>query len=95
MTDAQWDSLRKAVEGTLARPLSAFIIDCPWLPKWHGVSMLDYFGSDETWFEANKAAIERFPDAAFIPGVTVESRSNTLWNWERLNLAAGLQSLSA
>jgi uroporphyrinogen decarboxylase len=34
--------------------------------------MLDYFGGDEAWFEANKAAIERFPDAAFIPGFWAE-----------------------
>jgi Uroporphyrinogen-III decarboxylase len=68
MNDLQWESLKAAVEGRSGAPTSAFIVDCPWLPGWRGRTILDYFGSDEIWLEANFSAIERFPDAAFIPG---------------------------
>jgi uroporphyrinogen-III decarboxylase len=72
LNDQQWDSLRGAVSGKPGRPMAAFIVDSPWIPNWHGVSILDYFASDEVWFEANRAAIERFPGAAFIPGFWAE-----------------------
>ncbi len=72
MNDQQWNSLLDAVRGRPGGPTAAFIIDSPWLPNWRGVSILDYFGSDEAWFEANRAAIERFPGAAFIPGFWAE-----------------------
>jgi uroporphyrinogen-III decarboxylase len=72
MNDAQWESLCAAVSGKSEAPLSAFIIDSPWLPNWHGASLLDYFSDDETWFEANRVAIESFPDAIFLPGFWAE-----------------------
>ncbi len=72
MTDTQWTALREVIEGRRKKPLAAFIIDSPWLPNWQGRTILDYFASDATWFEANKAAIEAFPDAVFLPGFWAE-----------------------
>jgi uroporphyrinogen-III decarboxylase len=72
MNDRQWEALRGAVGGEGGGATAAFIIDSPWLPNWRGDSIIDYFGSDELWFEANRAAIERFPGAAFLPGFWVE-----------------------
>jgi hypothetical protein len=44
MTDKQWDDLKDVVDGKLLKPLPVgFIIDSPWLPNWHGISILDYF----------------------------------------------------
>jgi uroporphyrinogen-III decarboxylase len=72
MDELQWNSLCDAVRGKPGHPTAAFIIDSPWIPGWRGASILDYFASDEVWFEANRAAIERFPGAAFIPGFWAE-----------------------
>jgi uroporphyrinogen-III decarboxylase len=69
MTDKQWNALLSAVRGkALDPPLAGFIIDSPWLPNWAGMDILDYFASDELWFEANRKAIEAFPEAVFLPG---------------------------
>ncbi len=69
MTNAQWEELTTICRGgkSRTRPVG-FIIDSPWLPGWYGVSMLDYYTSDRTWFEANKKAIETFPGVLFLPG---------------------------
>jgi uroporphyrinogen decarboxylase len=72
MTDAQWESLCATVEGKPSKPAAGFIIDCPWLPNWYGITILDYFTDDEAWFAANKAAIDAFPSAVFIPGFWAE-----------------------
>ncbi|MHC4737201.1 MAG: uroporphyrinogen decarboxylase family protein, partial [Planctomycetota bacterium] len=45
-----------------------FIIDSPWLPGWAGISILDYFSSEQMWFEANLKAVQRFPEVMFLPG---------------------------
>ena len=69
MTDPQWKQLVAVLDGQmLARPPIAFIIDSPWLPNWFGIDILDYFSSDELWFEANRKAIETFPEVTFLPG---------------------------
>jgi uroporphyrinogen decarboxylase len=69
MTDKQWDRLVSIVEGKAQQDVSAgFIIDSPWLPGWYGISLLDYFSSDELWFKANLAVSEAFPDILFLPG---------------------------
>jgi uroporphyrinogen-III decarboxylase len=52
----------------LARPPIGFIIDCPWLPNWFGCDILDYFTDQDLWFEANRQAIETFPQVIFLPG---------------------------
>ena len=69
MTDEQWDTLRKTVGGNVETPLPVgFIIDSPWLPNWSGISILDYFTSDEKWLRANLKALNEFPDVMFLPG---------------------------
>jgi uroporphyrinogen-III decarboxylase len=69
MTDAQWDLLKSTIQGEQSAPLPVgFIIDCPWLPNWYGVTMLDYFSNDEVWIDANLKAIREFPDVMFLPG---------------------------
>ena len=69
MTNQQWKSLLAVIRGETSRPLPvAFIVDCPWLPNWHGVEIVDYLSSENVWFEANRRAIETFPDIWFLPG---------------------------
>ena len=69
MTERQWNELRAVIEGqTLPRPPIGFIIDCPWLPNWFGIDILDYFTNEALWFEANRKAIETFPEVTFLPG---------------------------
>ena len=69
MTEKQWNQLVDIVEGKYSgSPVSAFIIDSPWLPGWHGISNLSYYNSEEAWFKANMAAINEFPEAIFLPG---------------------------
>jgi uroporphyrinogen decarboxylase len=73
VTSEQWEKLLKVLDGEVFEPLPVgFIIDCPWLPGWAGVSTVDYFSSDEMWFEANLKAIRRFPDSFFLPGFWAE-----------------------
>jgi len=69
MTDKQWQILLDLIAGKAVMPLPVgLIIDSPWLPGWVGVSTLDYFSSDEIWFEANKRAVETFADVMLLPG---------------------------
>ena len=69
MTDLQWNRLVSVVNGDAQSALPVgFIIDSPWLPNWYGITLLDYFSSDELWLRANLAAIERFPTVMFLPG---------------------------
>jgi uroporphyrinogen-III decarboxylase len=69
MTDKQWNDLLEILKGKEQRTLpKGFIIDCPWLPNWYGISILDYFTSDELWLKANLAAIDTFPEVMFLPG---------------------------
>ncbi len=73
MNAVQWDKLTQIVEGKEVTPLPvAFIIDSPWLPGWYGVSALDYYTSEEIWFDANLKAIQSFPDVIFLPGFWAE-----------------------
>ncbi|MFC2136938.1 uroporphyrinogen decarboxylase family protein [Bacteroidota bacterium] len=69
MTDKQWNNLLDIVNGDVKKEIPiAFIIDCPWLPNWYGISILDYFSNDDIWYKANMKAIETFPDVMFLPG---------------------------
>ena len=73
MTQEQWNTLLAVVNREpLDGPPVGFIIDSPWLPNWAGMSILDYLASETLWFEANMRAIERFPDALFLPGFWAE-----------------------
>jgi uroporphyrinogen decarboxylase len=61
--------LLRTIKGeTLPRPPVGFIIDCPWLPNWYGVRILDYFSDNAIWLESNLKALRAFPDALFLPG---------------------------
>ncbi len=69
MTDDQWNQLLAVIRGgTLDRIPTGFIIDCPWLPGWHGTTIAEYLSSETIWLEANLAAINRFPETWFLPG---------------------------
>lgn len=69
MNNEQWNLLLKTVKGEVpSNPVTGFIIDSPWIPGWAGVSTLQFYASEETWFEANKKAIETFPETIFLPG---------------------------
>ena len=69
MTDQQWETLKKVINGEKIEPLPVgFIADSPWLPGWYGIKILDYFSNDELWLKANLKAIQEFPDIMFLPG---------------------------
>lgn len=69
MTTKQWEILVSAANGKNISELPVgFIIDCPWLPNWYGISILDYFTNDQLWLDANFKAIDTFPDVIFLPG---------------------------
>ena len=69
MTSQHWEDLLSVIAGDKPdKPPIGFIIDSPWIPGWFGVSTIDYYTNDKIWFEANKKAIETFPEAMFLPG---------------------------
>jgi len=69
MNQQQWDRLLAVIGGEDVAPApAAFIIDSPWLPKWAGMTILDYYTSDDCWLEANLAAHKAFPEFLFLPG---------------------------
>ena len=69
MTDEQWQDLLAVIRGERGDPLPVgFIIDSPWLPGWCGMAVADYLSSENLWFEANRRAIETFPECLFLPG---------------------------
>jgi uroporphyrinogen-III decarboxylase len=69
MTDEQWKKLVSVINGNVITPLPVgFIIDSPWLPGWAVITTLDYFTSEQIWFDTNIKAIKKFPDITFLPG---------------------------
>jgi uroporphyrinogen-III decarboxylase len=69
MTTNQWEELLSVINGEKKNTKTiGFIIDSPWLPGWAGVSLLDYFTSDDAWWFANKKAADTFPEVIFLPG---------------------------
>ncbi len=69
MRPEQWDKLLAVINGeSVEPPLVGFIIDSPWLPGWAGFSALDYYSSEQMWFEANLKAVKQFPEVIFMPG---------------------------
>ncbi len=69
MTKTEWNLLLEILDGKQCSPLPmAFIIDSPWLPGWHGISIMDYYASDSLWLDANFKVIKTFPDLIFLPG---------------------------
>lgn len=73
MNDQQWNTLLSVIRGETPAVLpTGFIIDSPWLPKWAGHKILDYFTDDRIFFEDNLKAIRTFPETMFIPGFWAE-----------------------
>ena len=69
MTGEQWEKMLQVIEGrAFDPPMVGFIIDSPWLPNWAGMTILDYFSSEQKWFDANLKAVQEFPEITFIPG---------------------------
>ncbi len=69
MRPEHWNNLLAVINGEAVEPLPVgFIIDSPWLPGWAGISVLDYYSSEQMWFEANLKAVKQFPNAIFLPG---------------------------
>jgi uroporphyrinogen decarboxylase len=73
MKDIQWENLIKIIEGevTKEKPMG-FIADSPWLPKWYGSSIIDYYEDPEIWFNSNIQAMKEFPEVMFLPGFWAE-----------------------
>ncbi|AQT69341.1 methylcobalamin:coenzyme M methyltransferase [Anaerohalosphaera lusitana] len=73
MTQKQWETLLRTINGELIEPMPVgFIIDSPWLPEWNGIDKLEYFTSDTAWFETNLRAVKEFPDVLMLPGFWAE-----------------------
>jgi len=69
MTGEQWTNLLAVINGEVVEPMPVgFIIDSPWLPGWAGITVLDYYSSEQMWFEANLKAVKQFPQVIFLPG---------------------------
>ncbi|MBT3242277.1 MAG: uroporphyrinogen decarboxylase [Bacteroidetes bacterium] len=69
MTDTQWQTLLSVINGDKFKQYpTGFIIDSPWLPNWAGMSIMDYFSSEEMWFQAHLKAAKTFPETIFLPG---------------------------
>jgi uroporphyrinogen-III decarboxylase len=69
MNDQQWNTLISIIRGDLLPKLpTGFIMDSPWLPKWAGCTIMDYFTEDRAFLEANLKAERAFPETIFLPG---------------------------
>ncbi len=69
MNGQQWQTLVATIRGERVAPLpTGFIIDSPWLPNWAGHTILDYFNSEQIWFEDHLKAATTFPRTIFFPG---------------------------
>jgi len=69
MHDQHWSQLVSVIRGEVVRPLpTGFIIDSPWLPRWAGHTILDYFTDERVFLDDNFKAIDEFPDTMFLPG---------------------------
>ena len=94
MTNQQWQLLLETVHGkTPEKPVTGFIIDSPWIPGWAGITTLQYYSSEEIWFQANLKAIETFPEIIFLPGFwsefgmcTEPSAFGSKMVWDQFNL---------
>ena len=69
MTNQQWNTIVSVVRGETLYPLPVgFIIDSPWLPKWAGHTILDYFTDERIFLADNLKALDAFPQAIMLPG---------------------------
>jgi uroporphyrinogen-III decarboxylase len=73
MKELHWENLVQIIEGkTIKEKPVGFIIDSPWLPKWYGSTIMDYYADPEIWFNSNMQAMREFPEAMFLPGFWAE-----------------------
>jgi len=73
MKEIHWDNLIKIIEGESTGDIPVgFIVDSPWLPKWYGSSIIDYFTDPAIWFNSNIRAMNEFPEVMFLPGFWAE-----------------------
>lgn len=73
MTEEQWKLLLDVIDGrTVNPPPVGFISDSPWLPRWAGMSILDYYTSERLWLEGNLRQVRAFPQVMFLPGFWAE-----------------------
>lgn len=68
MNENQLELLFDIIQGKSKNIEVGFIIDSPWLPGWYKIPIIDYYTSDESWFDANKKALDVFPEVIFFPG---------------------------
>ncbi len=102
MTNNQWNLLLDTVHGKIPeKPVTGFIIDSPWIPGWAGVSTLQFYSSEEIWFQTNKKVIETFPDIIFLPGFwsefgmcTEPSAFGAKMIWDKYNLPHAARIMS-
>ncbi len=68
-----WELFKQAARlGEPEQVPVGLIVDSPWLPGYAGIDTRDYFLLPDKWLEVNLGLLERFPDAAWIPGFWVE-----------------------
>lgn len=69
MTNEQWELLLEVIGGGAVDRLPVgFIIDSPWLPGWAGMTILDYYASEQLWMDSNLRVVQQFPEIMFLPG---------------------------
>ena len=52
MNNIQWQKVLDIIDGKVsASPVAGFIIDSPWLPGWYGITSLQYYPSEKSWFD--------------------------------------------
>ncbi len=68
-----WERFRQAAgRGEPDQVPVALIVDSPWLPGYAGIDTRDYYLFPDRWLAINRALLERFPEAVWIPGFWVE-----------------------
>ena len=68
MRNSHWADLVSLIDGKkLDYQPAGFIIDSPWIPGWYGISIIDYYSSDEYWLRSNLRAVNTFPEIWFMP----------------------------
>ena len=78
MTDPQWTTLLRVLNGERLNPLPvALLVDCPWFSYRAGTGHMDYFTDDAVWLEANLTACAEFPDVMLVPGFWAEYGMST------------------
>lgn len=69
MNDAHWQDLLQVIDGAVVDPIPVgLIVDSPWLPRWAGISILDFFHDPEIWLQAHLRSIRQFERIMQLPG---------------------------